>query len=286
MSLIKEDLAQELSSLTIKKITSGGSAGNTIATLAQLKNNCYFIGKVANDNFGKKYIEEIEKTSTKFINKNFSDSLSAQSFILVTEDGQRTMATFLGCASEIREEDINENIFQDAEILYLEGYLWDEPKTILALKKAINLAKKHNVKIAFTLSDSFCVQRHKKDFLKLIQNDLDILFANEDEIEALVEEKFSLENLNNFFQKHKNLTAAITRSDKGCAIFQNNNHIAVPGEKIIKIFDATGAGDAFAAGFLHGTINNFSLEESAKLANSLGAKIIQKFGARFDEGEI
>lgn len=286
MSLIQEDIAQELSQLTIKKITSGGSAGNTIATLAQLGSECHFIGKVAKDSFGKKYIEEIQKTSAKFISQNYSDGISAQSFILVTEDGQRTMATFLGCASEIREKDIDENIFKDAAILYLEGYLWDEPKTIMALKKAINLAKKNNVKVAFTLSDSFCVTRHKKDFLELIKNDLDILFANENEIITLTGEEFSLENLNKFFANYKKLTAVVTRSEDGCVVFGDKNYIAISADKVIKVFDATGAGDAFAAGFLHGLINDYSLEDAAKFGNVLGGKIIQKFGARFEDGEI
>ena len=235
MSLIDEKMAEKLSRLIPKQITCGGSVGNTIAALAQLNNNCDFIGKVANDNFGKKYIEEIEKTSTKFVSKNYSSDISAQSFVLITPDAQRTMCTFLGCASKILENDINEENFKNASILYLEGYLWDQPSTILALKKAIKLAKINNVKIAFSLSDAFCVSRHHEDFLQLIENDLDILFANEAEITTLLKQDFSLTNLNDFFSKNEKLIAAITRSEKGCVIFNNKNHLALNAEKIIKL---------------------------------------------------
>ncbi len=287
MSLIGDEIAVNLSKIKYEKITSGGSAGNTIAALAQLGVKCDFIGKVADDEFGKKYVEEIEKTSTKFITKNRSKNTSAKSFILVTPDAHRTMCTYLGCASEITENDIDENAFKDAEILYLEGYLWDAPDTILALKKAINLAKKNNVKIAFTLSDSFCVSRHKNDFLQLVKNDLDIVFANEQEIlELLAIKEFSSERITNFLAQNENLTAVVTRSEKGCSVFKNQKHFAVDGEEIKKLVDTTGAGDVFAAGFLYGLVNNFTLEKSARFANILAAKIIQKLGARFEKNEI
>ncbi len=286
MSLVDEKTAQKLAELNYEKITSGGSAGNTIAALAQLGINCDFIGKVADDEFGKKYIEEIEKTKTKFVVKNHSDKISAKSFILVTPDAHRTMCTFLGCASEITENDIDENIFQEASILYLEGYLWDSSSTILALKKAINLAKKNKVKVAFTLSDSFCVSRHKKDFLELIKNDLDIVFANEHEILELLEIKdFDAGKINNFFAQNKKLIAAVTRSEKGCMIFESGKNFELPAQKIKKLIDTTGAGDAFAAGFLYGFVKDFDLKKSAEFANILASKIIQKFGARF-EGEL
>lgn len=287
MSLIDKETAEKLSKLESEKITSGGSAGNTIAALAQLGTACDFVGKVGHDDFGKKFISEIEKTGTNFISDIAYEKASAKSFILVTKDAERTMGTFLGCASEITENDINEKFFQGSSILYLEGYLWDAPNTILALKKAINLAKKDNVKVAFTLSDLFCVARHKKDFLELIKNDLDILFANEDEIlELTANDKFSATKLVEFFAMNQKLIAIVTRREKGCAVFENKKSFELPAEKIVELVDTTGAGDAFAAGFLYGLVNDFTLEKSAHFGNVLASKIIQKFGARFEDGEI
>ncbi len=287
MSLIDEATAQKLSNLKFETVTSGGSAGNTIATLAEIGVNSAFIGKVANDDFGKKFISEISRTGVKFLNKNFSIQSSAKSFILVTLDAQRTMCTFLGCASEITEDDIDEKFFENVEMLYLEGYLWDSPNTILALKKAINLAKKNAVKIAFSLSDSFCVSRHKDDFLSLVQNDLDILFANEYEaLELASQKEFSLKNLADFFKVKKDLIAIVTRSEKGCAVFENNKFFESSAMEIEKLIDTTGAGDAFAAGFFYGLTNNSELKNSAEFGNILASKIIQKLGARFTENEI
>jgi fructokinase len=286
MSLIDENFAEKLSKLKIEKITSGGSAGNTIAALAQLDVETGFIGKVAKDDFGKKYIDEIEKTSCKFLNQNKSQKISAKSFILITPDAQRTMCTFLGCASEITEEDIDEDVIKNSSILYLEGYLWDSAETILSLKKAINLAKKHQVKIAFSLSDSFCVSRHKKDFLQLIKSDLDLLFANEAEVVELLDmQSFSIEKLK-FNSDKSNFIAALTRSQNGCIILQGEKYFEVSASKIDKLVDTTGAGDSFAAGFLYGLVNDFNLEKSARLANQLAGKIIQKIGARFEKEEI
>jgi len=282
MSLIEEETAQKLSHLDLEKITSGGSAGNTIAALAQLGVDSALIGKVATDHFGKKFITEIEKTGASFVNENFSKNVSASSFILITPDAQRTMCTFLGCASEIDESDINEKHFEDASILYLEGYLWDGDDTIKALKKAISLAKKNNVKIAFSLSDLFCVARHKEDFLQLIENDLDILFANENEAAELSAKK----DLPNFFSKNKKLIIVITKSDKGCEVYTHNDRFIIAAQKVDKLIDTTGAGDVFAAGFLYGLVNDFDLKKSASFGNILASKIIQKFGARFEESEI
>ncbi len=291
MSLIDEASALKLSEINFEKITSGGSAGNTIAALAQLGCKTSFIGKVGDDNFGQKFIEEIEKTGTEFLNKTRHQNASARSFILVSKDAQRTMCTFLGCASAITEEDILEEDFRDVGILYLEGYLWDAPSTILALKKAISYAKKYGAKIAFTSSDSFCVSRHKKDFLQLIENDLDILFSNEDEASELVsssQKEWSLltKDLQNLFIKNKNLTAVVTRSEKGCAIFEGEKIYEIKTTKVESLIDTTGAGDVFAAGFLYGINNDLSLEKSGEIGNHFAAKIIQKFGARFEEEEI
>lgn len=290
MSLIDEKMADKLSELQAVKITSGGSAANSVAAIAQLDGNCSFIGKVALDDFGKKFIDEVQKIGINFISGGFSDSSSAKSFILVTPDAQRTMCTYLGCASEINKEDIIEDEIKNSEILYLEGYLWDQDSTIEALKKSITIAKNNNVKIAFTLSDSFCVSRHKNDFIKLIKEDLSILFANEDEIKEIVGveniEENNFAKLHDFFKQNPNLTASITRSEKGCVIFKDGKHFEVKAEKIEKLVDTTGAGDCFAAGFLFGLNDGYELEKAAWLGNSLASKIIQKFGARFEEGEI
>jgi fructokinase len=287
MSLIDEVTAQKLSQLKYEKITSGGSVGNTIAALAQLGAKTSFIGKVGSDEFGSRFISEIEKTGTQFIGDNSYEKPSAKSFILVTSDAQRTMCTFLGCASEVSENDITEKAFEGAEIIYLEGYLWDAASTILALKKAISLAKKMNVKVAFSLSDPFCVSRHKKDFLELVKNDLDILFANEHEVLELTGDKeFSTKKLNEFFLSNKNLIAVVTRSEKGCCVFSDGEFFEINAEEIEKLVDTTGAGDAFAAGFLYGLVNDETLKKSASFGNVLASKIIQKFGARFEKEEI
>jgi len=290
MSLIDENIAKKLSELSAEKITSGGSVANTIAAISQLGNGSEFIGKVGLDEFGRKFISEIEKTNTKFISKKFSNNKSAQSFILVTSDAQRTMCTFLGCASEIDENDFDETTFKDVSILYLEGYLWDKPEVISALKKSISFAKNNNTKIAFSLSDLFCAARHKSDFTSLILNDLDILFANENEIKELLAVQNIDENnfakLHDFFTKNKKLTAVVTRGENGCVIFNHEQIIELNAQKVAKLIDTTGAGDCFAAGFLFGINNGFSLEKSGEIGNHIAAQIIQKFGARFEKNEI
>jgi sugar/nucleoside kinase (ribokinase family) len=280
MSLISDAEAHKLSQLSPEKITSGGSAGNTIAALAELGTKTVFIGKVGDDDFGKKFINEISKSGVEFVSHGHHKDASAKSFILVTPDAHRTMCTYLGCASQITKNDIKEEIFEGASILYLEGYLWDAPETILALKKAIFYAKKHRVKVAFSLSDSFCVSRHKEEFLDLILKDLDILFANETEALELAP------NYKEIFHYNPDLISIITKSEKGCEVITAQGNFLTPAAKIEKLIDTTGAGDAFAAGFLYGLANDCTLEKSAELGNLLASKIIQKFGARFEENEI
>lgn len=281
MSLIFDDaVADKFSALKSEKITSGGSAGNTIAALSQLGVATTFIGKVGNDDFGKKFISEIEKSGSKYLSCDNHQNFSAKSFIFVTPDAARTMCTYLGCASQITQNDINEDVFKNAALLYLEGYLWDEPQTILALKKAISGAKKNGVKVAFSLSDSFCVSRHRDEFLELIKNDLDILFANEAEALELAE------NYQEIFQKNSKLIAAITKSEQGCTIINNGEILTKSTVKVEKLLDTTGAGDCFAAGFLYGLIHGYDLEKCASSGNLLAGQIIQKIGARFEENEI
>jgi sugar/nucleoside kinase (ribokinase family) len=288
MRLIDEDFVAKLSNLSIEKFSSGGSVGNAIATLAQLGNEVDFIGVVGADETGKKFIDDIEKSGAIFNGKILSNQKTASSFILVTPDAQRTMLTHLGCASKIEESHFNQNDFINAKILYIEGYLWDASQTILALKKSIDLAKKNNVKIAFSLSDSFCVERHHEDFLNLIKNDVDILFANEVEALKLAQlESFNQENLQQFFIKlNPNIIVVLTRSEKGCIIINKDKILEISTKKIEKIVDTTGAGDNFASGFLYYFVRNFDLQKCGEFGNFLAGKIIQKFGARFDSSEI
>jgi fructokinase len=288
MQLINQDFVENLSHLSIEKFSSGGSVGNTIATLAQLGNEVDFIGVVGDDETGKKFISDIEKSGAIFNGKILSNQKTASSFILVTQDAQRTMLTHLGCASKIEESHFNENDFKNAKILYIEGYLWDASQTILALKKSIDLAKKNNVKIAFSLSDSFCVERHHEDFLNLIKNDVDILFSNEAEALKLTQlESFNQEKIQQFFAKiNPNIIVALTRSEKGCVIIKKDKILEIPTKKVEKIVDTTGAGDNFASGFLYYFVRNFDLQKCGEFGNFLAGKIIQKFGARFDSSEI
>ncbi len=288
MRLIDEIFVENLSNLSIEKFSSGGSVGNTIATLAQLGNEVDFIGVVGDDDTGKKFIDDIEKSGAIFNGKILSNQKTASSFILVTPDAQRTMLTHLGCASKIEESHFNQKDFSNAKILYIEGYLWDASQTILALKKSIDLAKKNNVKIAFSLSDSFCVDRHHQDFLNLIKNDVDILFANEAEALKLAQlESFNQENILQFFIKlNPNIIVALTRSEKGCIIIDKDKILEISTKKVEKIVDTTGAGDNFASGFLFYFVRNFDLQKCGEFGNLLAGKIIQQFGARFNADEI
>ena len=282
MSLIDEVTAKNLSELKPEKITSGGSVGNTIAALAQTGASAAFIGKVGSDEFGSRFISEIEKTGASFIGDNSYKKPSAKSFILVTPDAQRTMCTFLGCASDISQDLVNEKDFKNLEIFYTEGYLWDSGQNSEVIVRAIDIAKNNGGKIAFSLSDAFCVSRHKKDFLELISSKIDIIFANENEAVELVEAKnFADEKLRNFFNSMPEKVFIVTRSEKGCVIFHMGKIIKIPAAKIAKIIDSTGAGDAFAAGFLNKFLENKPLQNCGEFGNELAGKIIQQFGARF-----
>ena len=288
MLLIDEKFVESLSDLSIEKFSSGGSVGNTIATLAQLDNAVDFIGVVGDDATGKKFIDDIQKSGAIFKGKILPNQKTASSFILVTPDAQRTMLTYLGCASKIDEVHFDENDFKNAKILYIEGYLWDSPQTISALKKSIYLAKKNNVKIAFSLSDSFCVERHHQDFINLIKNEVDILFSNEAEALKLAQlTHFDQQKIHDFFINiNPNIVLALTRSERGCIIIKQNKILEISTKKIEKVVDTTGAGDNFASGFLYYFVRDFDLRKCGEYGNLLAGKIIQKFGARFDSGEI
>ena len=289
MFLIDEANATKLSHLKHEKISSGGSIANSIATLALLECNTALIGKVGKDKFGDIFFDDLKKIGCDFICKHKEKSGStAQSFVLITPDGERTMCTYLGLASKIQNE-IDENIIKDAEVLYLEGYLWDEPETIAALREAIEIAKDNDVKVAFSLSDAFCVERHRDDFLNMMGR-FDVLFANEVEMKVLIGEDFAKDDYKKVKEAmsryNPQITIAMTVGEKGSVVFKDYNTYQIPTTKVDKVIDTTGAGDAFAAGFLYGIDNNLSLEESAILGNIFAGGVIVQIGARIEREKL
>ncbi len=264
-----------LSNLKIEKTVSGGSVANSIVGMSQLGNKVGFIGKVSNDAFGSKYEEGLKKESVEyFYSKKKEELPTGTCLILVTPDSERTMCTFLGIAGKINENDINVEAIKKSELIFLEGYLWDEGEPRKAFDKAINNANK----VAMSLSDQFCVDRHKSHFLQLVKNKLDITFANEQEIKSLIEAKNFEEVVS--FSKKLNKLIVITRGEKGAVAIQDEEVIECGALKNLKIVDLTGAGDLFAAGFLHGYVNKLSIKESLQKGTEMSSKIIQQIGAR------
>ena len=276
MKLINEaEFKSLLSNLNIEETISGGSVANSIVGLAQLKNEVGFIGKVNNDKFGKKYEEGLKKENVNYLYKIKDEPIPTGScLILITPDSERTMCTFLGTAGKINDNDVDESLIKQAEITFLEGYLWDEGEP----KKAFDKAIKNSKKVAMSLSDLFCVERHKSQFLDLVKNQIDIIFSNEQEIFSLLNTK-SLEEVISFCkQQDKNFV--ITRGEKSAISIKDKKVFECEAKKNIQIKDLTGAGDLFAAGYLHGIINNKSIDESLSKGTELSSKIIQKIGAR------
>ena len=276
MKLIDEDEFKTLLSLlNIEETVSGGSVANSIVGLSQLGNNVGFIGKVSDDNLGQKYEDGLKKEKVNYLyNKKKEPIPTGSCLILITPDSERTMCTYLGTAGKINDQDIDESIIKNSEITFLEGYLWDEGEP----KKAFDKAIANSNKVAMSLSDLFCVERHKEHFLELAKNKLDIIFANEQEITSLI-------NANSFeeivtFSKQIKKNVVITRGDKGAISILNNELIECEAQKNLNIKDLTGAGDLFAAGYLHGIINNLSIKECLIKGTGLSSKIIQKIGAR------
>ena len=264
-----------LTDLKIEKTISGGSVANSIVGLSQLGNKAGFIGKISDDEFGIKYEEGLKKESVEyFYTKKREELPSGTCLILVTPDSERTMCTFLGTAGKINEDDVSLDAVKNSEIIFLEGYLWDEGEPRKAFDKAINNANK----VAMSLSDLFCVERHKPHFLNLVKNKLDITFANEQEIMSLIEAKNFNEVIN--FTKQLKKLVVITRGEKGAIAIQGEEIIETGIQKNLKILDLTGAGDLFAAGFLHGYINKLSIEENLKKGTEMSSKVIQQIGAR------
>ena len=264
-----------IKNLKIEKTVSGGSVANSIVGISQLGDKVGFIGKVSDDNFGSKYEEGLKKETVEyFYSKKKEELPTGTCLILVTPDTERTMCTFLGTAGKINEDDIDSNAIKKSEIIFLEGYLWDEGEPKKAFNKAINVANK----VAMSLSDQFCVDRHKPHFLELVKNKLDITFANEQEITSLIEAKDFNEVIN--FSKQLKKLVVVTRGEKGAVAIQGEEVIETNIQKNLKILDLTGAGDLFAAGFLHGHVNKLSIKESLEKGTEMSSKVIQQIGAR------
>jgi sugar/nucleoside kinase (ribokinase family) len=264
-----------LSNLKIEKTVSGGSVANSVVGLSQLGNKVGFIGKVSDDDFGAKYEEGLKKENVEYFYSKKKESLpTGKCLILVTPDSERTMCAFLGSAGKINENDVSSDAIKKSEIIFLEGYLWDEGEPKKAFDKAINNANK----VAMSLSDLFCVDRHKPHFLNLVQDKIDITFANEQEIISLIKAKNFDEVIN--FSKQLNKLIVITRGEKGAVAINGEEVVESEIQKNLKIIDLTGAGDLFAAGFLHGYVNKLSIEESLKKGTEMSSKVIQQIGAR------
>ena len=276
MKLINETEFQNLlTKLSIEETISGGSVANSIVGLSQLGNEVAFIGKVKDDDLGQKYEAGLKKENVNFLYSKKNEPISTGScLILITPDSERTMCTFLGTAGKINDHDINADYIKKAEITFLEGYLWDEGEPRKAFDKAIN----NSNKVAMSLSDLFCVERHKDQFLELVKNKLDIIFANEQEILSLINSQSFDDAIT--FSKNLNKNIVITRGEKGAVAINQGEVVECAAKKNLKVTDLTGAGDLFAAGYLHGVINNMSTQDSLSKGTELSSKIIQKIGAR------
>ncbi len=278
MKLVDEaEFKKLLSNLKIEETIAGGSVANSIVGLSQFGNTVSFIGKVNDDELGNKYEKSLANEKVKYCYQKKKGSIpTGTCLILITPDSERTMCTFLGIAEKISDKDIDENAVKNSELIFLEGYLWDEGEPKAAFNKAMNISKKK----AMSLSDQFCVERHKKSFFDLVNNKLDITLANEQEILSLIDAKSFNEVIS--FGKQLGKLLVITRGEKGSIAIQKNEVVECDSQKDLKIVDLTGAGDLFAAGFLHGHINNLSIKESLEKGTEMSSKIIQKIGARLN----
>jgi len=282
MKLINKSEFEDLNkNIKIEKVVAGGSVANTMSGIAYLKGSSSFIGKINSDNFGEIYKKSLEDINVKFpYIKKKEDLSTGASIILITPDSERTMCTYLGISSHLSSNDINENNVIDHELIFLEGYLWDKGKSEKMFKHAINIARKNKVKIAMSLSDIFCVTRHKQDFYNLLKNDIDILIGNENEINELANKKNLLDSVNQL--KELNKLIVITRSEKGSIAIKNNEIINCNSVKTDKVLDLTGAGDLFAAGFLKEYLDKSDIKKCLETGSILASKIIQKIGARLN----
>jgi fructokinase len=282
MKLINKSEFEDLKKkIKIEKVVAGGSVANTMAGIAHLRGNPSFIGKINSDNLGEMYRKSLQDINVNFsyLEKN-EDLSTGASIILITPDSERTMCTYLGISSHLSANDINENNIIDHELIFLEGYLWDKGISEKMFKHVISIAKKNKVKIAMSLSDIFCVTRHKKDFNNLLKNDLDILIGNENEINELANKKNLLDSVNQL--KELNKLIVITRSENGSMAIKNNEIINCNSIKVKEVLDLTGAGDLFAAGYLKEYLDNSDIKKCLETGSMLASKIIQKIGARLE----
>ena len=282
MKLVEKDEFDNLkNTIKIEKIEAGGSVANTMAGISYLKGNPSFIGKINIDEFGKIYKRSLEKMNINFLYSEKKENLSTgASIIFITPDSERTMCTDLGISSQLSKDDISENNIKDHEIIFLEGYLWDKGVSEEMFKHVIKLASKNNVKVAMSLSDIFCVSRHRNNFLKLLKNDLNILIGNENEINELMRKKNFLDSINEL--KNINKLIIVTKSENGSTAILNNEIINCESVKVEKVKDLTGAGDLFAAGFFKEYLNKSNIKKCLQVGSERAAKIIQKIGARLN----
>jgi fructokinase len=282
MKLINKAEFEDLKkNIKIEKIVAGGSVANTMAGIAHLQRNPSFIGKINSDNFGEMYRKSLQDINVNFSYLERDEDLSTgASIILITPDSERTMCTYLGISSHLSADDINENNIIDHELIFLEGYLWDKGTSEKMFKHTISIAKKNKVKIAMSLSDIFCVTRHKADFYNLLKNDLDILIGNENEINELANKKNLLDSVNQL--KELNKLIVVTKSENGSMAVKNNEITTCNSIKVNKVLDLTGAGDLFAAGFLKEYLDKSDIKKCLETGSILASKIIQKIGARLE----
>ena len=282
MKLIEKTEFENLkNTIKIEKIEAGGSVANTMAGIAYLKGDPSFIGKINSDEFGKIYKKSLEKINVNFRYSEKNESLpTGASIIFITPDSERTMCTYLGISSQLSKDDINEDDIKDYEVIFLEGYLWDKGLSEEMFKHVINLAKKNNIKIAMSLSDIFCVTRHRKDFFNLLISDLNILIGNENEINELMQKNNLLDSINEIIKINKLII--ITRSANGSLAVSNNEITNCEIVKVEKVLDLTGAGDLFASGFFNEYLNKSNIKKCLQTGSELAAKIIQKIGARLN----
>ncbi len=280
MKLINEDELKKLQNeVKPSEFIAGGSVANSIVGLSSFGNQVYFIGKLNNDLFGKKYFENLRKENVgfNFDNETYKDSTGI-CFVFITPDGERTMTTYLGIANELSEKEVNHKEIEQSEVILIEGYLWDTPEAKNAISKSIEIAIKNSTLVSLSLSDVFCVERYKKEFLDLTKNKIDLLFGNEGEFKSL----FEYDNIEKIIQELSTLNKifVITMGEKGVTLVYKKEIVKVPSEKIEKVVDLTGAGDLFASGFVHGFINKMGFEKSLKLGTKSAAEIIKILGAR------